>query len=182
MLGESLEREMDEINQTIDYQIIKLTLILSYIRNRDDHGFSPLHWAAKEGHLYIIQMLLNKGARVNATNMGDDTALHLAAAHGHRDCVQYIIKHNGDVNAQNEHGNTPLHYACFWNYQSIAELLIEHNSSVTICNKDNETPIDKCNGAELHEKLLRLAQEMNQDLQSKTFYKVNKNLNSVFKI
>lgn len=54
-------------------------------------------------------MLLNKGARVNATNLGDDTALHLAAAHGHRECVAYIIKHNANVNAQNAHGNTPLH-------------------------------------------------------------------------
>lgn len=43
---------------------------------------------------------------------------------------------------------------------------------MTICNKDNETPIDKTTG-EVHEKLLRLAQEMNQDLQSKTAYKVS---------
>jgi integrin-linked kinase len=32
-------------------------------------------------------MLISRGARVNATNMGDDTALHLAASHGHRDIV-----------------------------------------------------------------------------------------------
>lgn len=55
---------------------------------RDDHMFSLLHWAAKEGHLNIAEMLLSRGARVNATNMGDDTALHLAAAHGHRPLVQ----------------------------------------------------------------------------------------------
>lgn len=47
-----------------------------------------------------------------------------------------------------------------------------NDASVTICNKDNETPTDKTTG-EVHEKLLRLAQEMNQDLQSKTHYKVS---------
>jgi len=46
-----------------------------------------LHWAAKEGHLSIVEMLLNRGTLINATNMGDDTALHLAAAHGHRQVV-----------------------------------------------------------------------------------------------
>lgn len=32
-------------------------------------------------------MLLQRGARVNATNMGDDIPLHLASAHGHHDVV-----------------------------------------------------------------------------------------------
>lgn len=53
----------------------------------DDHGFSLLHWAAKAGHTNIVDMLLVRGARINATNMGDDTALHLATSHGHRDIV-----------------------------------------------------------------------------------------------
>ncbi|VDM97206.1 unnamed protein product [Thelazia callipaeda] len=53
----------------------------------DDHAFSLLHWASKEGHLTIVELLLSRGARVNATNMGDDTSLHLSAAHGHRDIV-----------------------------------------------------------------------------------------------
>lgn len=56
----------------------------------DDHGFSPLHWACKEGHLKIVDLLLSRGARINATNRGDDTPLHLAAAHGHRDIVTLV--------------------------------------------------------------------------------------------
>jgi hypothetical protein len=56
----------------------------------DDHRFSLLHWAAMEGRGNIVEMLINRGVRINATNMGDDTALHLAAAHGHRDIVQIV--------------------------------------------------------------------------------------------
>ena len=58
--------------------------------SRDDHRFSLLHWASREGHSGIVEMLINRGARINATNMGDDTALHLAAAHGHRDIVMMV--------------------------------------------------------------------------------------------
>lgn len=58
----------------------------------DDHGFSLLHWASKEGHLVCVDLLLARGARINATNMGDDTALHLAAQFGHREIVCSIVK------------------------------------------------------------------------------------------
>lgn len=59
----------------------------------DDHGFSPLHWLAKEGHTKLVEMLLQRGARVNATNMGDDIPLHLAVAHGHLDIV-LLVSHS----------------------------------------------------------------------------------------
>lgn len=59
----------------------------------DDHGFSPLHWAAMKGHIKIVEMLLLRGSRVNATNRGDDTPLHLAAAHGHREIVNMVINY-----------------------------------------------------------------------------------------
>ena len=54
---------------------------------RDDHRFSLLHWASREGRTNIVDMLIQRGARVNATNMGDDTPIHLAASHGHREIV-----------------------------------------------------------------------------------------------
>lgn len=38
----------------------------------------------------IVDLLINRGCRVNAFNLGDDTALHLAAAHGHRDAVLVV--------------------------------------------------------------------------------------------
>lgn len=69
-----------------------LFCLFFFIFCRDDHGFSPLHWCAKEGHSKLVEMLLHRGARVNATNMGDDIPLHLASAHGHYDIVQMVME------------------------------------------------------------------------------------------
>lgn len=115
-------------------------------------------------------MLVNRGARINATNMGDDTALHLAAAHGHREITSYLLRHKADLNAVNEHGNTPLHYACFWGYQNIAEDLIKAGALVSLTNKFGETPLDKCKG-QMAQKLLELADKMGQDVNKKVPYK-----------
>lgn len=129
----------------------------------DDHGFSPLHWASKEGRANIVEMLIQRGARINATNMGDDTALHLASAHGHRDIVHMLLRNKADINAVNEHGNTALHYACFWSYQGIAEDLINNGALVSVANRYGEIPLDKCKG-QIAQKLHELAVQLGQDL------------------
>ncbi|XP_063910854.1 integrin-linked protein kinase [Zophobas morio] len=134
----------------------------------DDHGFSPLHWAAKRGHTKIVELLLQRGARVNATNRGDDTPLHLAAAHGHRDIVLMLLRQKADLNFTNEHGNTPLHYACFWGYKEIAEDLVHHDAKVSIANKYGDTPLDKARGS-LAKSLHDIAVEQGQDLKKITF-------------
>ncbi|KAJ8937888.1 hypothetical protein NQ318_021711 [Aromia moschata] len=134
----------------------------------DDHGFSPLHWAAMKGHNKIVEMLLLRGARVNATNRGDDTPLHLAAAHGHREIVHMLLRQRADLNFTNEHGNTPLHYACFWGYVDIAEDLVHQGTKVAIANKYGDTALDKCKG-NLAKALHDAAVEQGQDLKKIKF-------------
>ncbi|CAH8623371.1 unnamed protein product [Dicrocoelium dendriticum] len=113
------------------------------VNQGDEHRFSLLHWAAREGQLAIVDLLVLRGARVNATNMGDDTALHLAASHGHIDVVHYLLNcHHFNVDATNEHGNTALHYACFWNHLEISEYLIKHGACLMQENKYGETPLE----------------------------------------
>ncbi|XP_074650688.1 scaffold protein ILK-like isoform X2 [Tubulanus polymorphus] len=129
----------------------------------DDHRFSLLHWAAREGRTNIVDMLIQRGARINATNMGDDTALHLAAAHGHRDIIIMLLHNKANINAVNEHGNTALHYACFWGQDQIAEDLVNNGAVVALCNKYGETALDKSKS--YLEKILReRAASLGQDL------------------
>jgi integrin-linked kinase len=37
----------------------------------DEHGFTLLHWASWHGSLPIVQLLLERGARINAINRGE---------------------------------------------------------------------------------------------------------------
>uniref|UniRef100_A0A915AXR5 Protein kinase domain-containing protein n=1 Tax=Parascaris univalens TaxID=6257 RepID=A0A915AXR5_PARUN len=136
----------------------------------DDHAFSLLHWASKEGHIPIVDLLLARGARVNSTNMGDDTSLHLAAAHGHREIVVKLLARKADVHATNEHGMTPLHYACFWGYIQIAEDLIRCGALVGACNKRGQTPLDVCQ-PQARNSIIEIAQENGQNVSEKIPFK-----------
>ena len=44
---------------------------------------TPLHLAASEGHLKVINVLLKKGADVSKTNQEGNNALDLAIDNGH---------------------------------------------------------------------------------------------------
>ncbi|RXM97207.1 Integrin-linked protein kinase [Acipenser ruthenus] len=129
----------------------------------DDHGFSPLHWACREGRCNVVDMLIMRGARINVMNRGDDTPLHLASSHGHRDIVTKLIQCKADTNAANEHGNTPLHYACFWGQEQVAEDLVTNGAQVSIGNKYGETPLDKAK-PHLREILKERAEKLGQSL------------------
>ncbi|RVE63904.1 hypothetical protein OJAV_G00140930 [Oryzias javanicus] len=140
----------------------------------DDHGFSPLHWACREGRSGVVDMLIMRGARINVMNRGDDTPLHLAASHGHRDIVAKLIQCKADPNTVNEHGNTPLHYACFWGQEEVAEDLVVSGAQVCICNRYGQTPLDKAKPhlrQLLQEKAEKMGQSMSKIPYKETFWK-----------
>uniref|UniRef100_A0AAV2J9B9 Scaffold protein ILK n=1 Tax=Knipowitschia caucasica TaxID=637954 RepID=A0AAV2J9B9_KNICA len=140
----------------------------------DDHGFSPLHWACREGRSGVVDMLIMRGARINVMNRGDDTPLHLASSHGHRDIVAKLIQCKADPNTVNEHGNTPLHYACFWGQDQVAEDLVASGAQVCVCNRYGQTPLDKAKAhlkQLLQEKAEKTGQNMAKIPYKETFWK-----------
>uniref|UniRef100_A0A8C6WJV7 Scaffold protein ILK n=1 Tax=Neogobius melanostomus TaxID=47308 RepID=A0A8C6WJV7_9GOBI len=140
----------------------------------DDHGFSPLHWACREGRSGVVDMLIMRGARINVMNRGDDTPLHLASSHGHRDIVAKLIQCKADPNTVNEHGNTPLHYACFWGQDQVAEDLVASGAQVCVCNRYGQSPLDKAKPhlkQLLQEKAEKMGQNMTKIPYKETFWK-----------
>jgi ankyrin repeat protein len=74
-------------------------------------GLTPLHEAARGGHVDILQLLLNHGASVNAVTNHGYTPFHHAARVGHVDILQLLLNHGASVNAVDKYGETPLHHA-----------------------------------------------------------------------
>ncbi|XP_047126921.1 integrin-linked protein kinase [Hydra vulgaris] len=142
----------------------------------DDHGFTPLHWACREGQMVVFEMLMARGSRVSARNDGGDTPLHLACAHGNKEIVSKLIQYKANLNLMNEHGNTPLHYACFWNLETIAVELVNCGAYVMQCNRYEETPLDKATPF-LKNLLREKAKNLGQDL-TRLDFKENKGMNN----
>ena len=60
-----------------------------------DTGATPLHFAAHRGHKDVAELLIFKGANVNAQTTGGFTPLYWASYRGHKDIMELLTKHGG---------------------------------------------------------------------------------------
>eukprot|EP00438_Fugacium_kawagutii_P003230 Skav223466 [mRNA] locus=scaffold2238:96705:97058:+ [translate_table: standard] len=58
----------------------------------DEEGETPLHHAAKSGHVKPGELLLEAGGEKDAESRGGMTPLHLAARHGQLETVRFLIQ------------------------------------------------------------------------------------------
>ena len=59
--------------------------IMSSINHANNGGRTALHYAARHGHLVIVEALLQHGATVNVHDHSRQTPLQLAMEYGHID-------------------------------------------------------------------------------------------------
>lgn len=80
----------------------------------DGWNFTPLHAAAKYGHISTMRILLAAKADVDphATNDGY-TPLHEALIARKEEAVALLIAARADIEARDSHGRTPLHWGPF---------------------------------------------------------------------
>ena len=117
-----------------------LTSTLGYVR---DTGATTLHEAASGGYNDIVQLLLAKGAPIEATDTHNDTPLHLAAWNGHTSTVELLLSKGASIEAMNEFNNTPLHRAAWNGHTNTVELLLSKGASIKATNKDSLTPLHR---------------------------------------
>lgn len=73
---------------------------------------TALHWASMQGHTAAVDLLLSRGAEVNAKDKSDWTPLHQAARNNkHGDVIQRLIKAGADMNARDKTGASPYDVA-----------------------------------------------------------------------
>ncbi|KAL5457474.1 hypothetical protein EMCRGX_G034740 [Ephydatia muelleri] len=70
--------------------------------SNSDDGRSPLHIASGNGHLDIVNALIEAGANVNLADKDGMSPLHLASNEGHLDTVKVLIEAGANVNQANK--------------------------------------------------------------------------------
>ncbi|KAK2543112.1 hypothetical protein Q9966_003368 [Columba livia] len=91
------------------------------------HGLLPVHLAVKAKSLACLDLLVKKGADVNAVErQGGRTPLHLAVEMENLNMATHLVKKLGaDVTSRTFAGNTPLHLAAGLGSPTLTKLLLK---------------------------------------------------------
>jgi len=86
---------------------------LSYDQLVDKQGGNTaLHYAAREGHPSIVELLLDRGADIDHVTGGDQTSpMLMATINGHFTLAKWLLDEGADPNLQSDPGATPLYVA-----------------------------------------------------------------------
>lgn len=91
----------------------------------------------------VVEILLEKGAKLNFANRDTKTALHYAAASGACRCMIALLEKGADIEARTRTNNTPLHWASSHDHLGAVKKLVQRGADIFSKGREDETALDK---------------------------------------
>ena len=104
-----------------------------------------MHSAASHGYNSTIELLLSKGATIEATDREGDTPLHLAAMRSSTSTVKLLLSEGASIEARNTYYRTPLQHATLRFGNPLVLKLLER-AEATTPKKHTKPYLDRCGG------------------------------------
>lgn len=106
---------------------------------RNAQGETALMYAALQGELETVKLLIARGAQVNHPGW---TPLHYAASGGQLSVVQLLLEHHAYIDAASPNGTTPLMIAARQQRPTVARFLVEQGADPTLRNDSGWSAAD----------------------------------------
>jgi uncharacterized protein len=84
-------------------------------------GWTPLHYAATNGHDDIVKILVDHSAYIDAGSPNGTTPLMMAARGGHLSTCKLLLDEGADLRIKNQIGMTAADFAAKYNEKDVAE-------------------------------------------------------------
>ncbi|KAL0633622.1 hypothetical protein Q9L58_007446 [Maublancomyces gigas] len=107
----------------------------------DEAGFTPLQFAARDGHVGMIAMLLRRGAGINAIGVTMDTPLHVATWEGNDLIVEFLLASGSDITVADINGCSVLHFAAFRGHRKLMLTLLSRGADKNARDLSGRTPL-----------------------------------------
>ncbi|KAF9891463.1 hypothetical protein FE257_003929 [Aspergillus nanangensis] len=111
----------------------------------DVNGFTPLSWAAANGHIEVVRALLETNkVNINSRDVGGGAPVSWAAAYGHAEVVDLLLESGADPNVVDIDGESAYEVAAHEGYEDIAARLLEAMDSASSISSKSiaESPHD----------------------------------------
>jgi uncharacterized protein len=105
-----------------------------------------LRIAAQNGNKVEIELWLNRGIPLNATDANGRTALMITAGNGHSDATKYLLERGADINVQDGDGRTALIIAVIGGHDDTVKLLLRWRADVNVVDAAGRTALAEARG------------------------------------
>ncbi|XP_037536775.1 death-associated protein kinase 1 [Nematolebias whitei] len=105
------------------------------------HGTPPLLIAAGCGNIQIIQVLMRKGAEIQANDKTGANAVYYAARHGHVETLKFLHQNRCPLDVQDKCGETALHVAARYGNVDVVSYLCSISANPDLSDREQETPL-----------------------------------------
>lgn len=128
--------------QDDDFRKVKVLLNqCASINAKNKYGLTPLHYAAANGNLGVVEYMVEKGADLNVQCYRLRTPLHLAAMYGYIEVVKYLKERGAAFNLKDHYGRSPLLYATINSKSDVVQYLVEECANINDKDQSNRTPL-----------------------------------------
>jgi len=112
-------------------ELVKFILSLDKvnINSKDKVGRTPLHYAARNGNLEIVELLIKYGAKVSSSSITNEEPLHEAVYKGHLEVAKFLLDKGAKVNSGSYRGY-PIHMAIDKGDYDMLVMLIKEGADV----------------------------------------------------
>jgi len=117
------------------------SLFMASNNARDNRTSTPLHLASVTENLKTIQLLIDRGAELDALDVTQSTPLHLALINENFDIVELLIRRGADVNALYHKKLTPLHLAAVSGSPDAIKLILPKNKDINSQDDSKSTSL-----------------------------------------
>lgn len=102
---------------------------------------TALHFAALSGSTTVINLLLSKGADINAKNRNRKTPLFWAIRQENEEAIIVLLDNGAKIDALDIDGISPLHDAVFYESLPVIEILLNRGSQIDTRDFREQTPL-----------------------------------------
>ncbi|XP_071479322.1 uncharacterized protein [Diadema antillarum] len=104
-------------------------------------GMRPLHYAAWQGKVEPVRLLLQAGSDPNQPSLDCETPLHLASQYGSYAVVETLLQYDANPTAKNKQGKTPLDLAAEFGKSGVAGLFLNGRYCNTLIASSSHTGV-----------------------------------------
>ncbi|XP_064643243.1 ankyrin repeat domain-containing protein 50-like [Lineus longissimus] len=131
------------------------------INQCDSDKMTPFLVAARFGHVDLVHMCLEFGAKSDEVDGRNWTALHHASVGGYESIVRILVERRLNIEAKDGKGRSSLHLACERKHINVVESLLDFGAAVNEIDIYGRTPLYYARTRDVAEALLDCGADVN---------------------